>query len=164
MTTRPPAPDGLGQIRANLVSQITDSHVGVLRTLVRIELRRNAKKRARLIETFGEDADVLHVAEKQDLLRDLYRMLDRDPENITNVRGEESGDDDEPVCPSCGNSRDQAPSMRTADAQDVPQCAERSWHYCGEGWPPCTRPWGHSPYDGVGHTSTPATRAEDVRP
>lgn len=68
------------------LSSLDERHIGVLRTLVRMEVRRNAKKIAGLAERFGDEANLTHLTEKHDMLADIYRALGSDPAEITNVR------------------------------------------------------------------------------
>ena len=59
---------------------------------------------------------------------------------------------DDAVCASCGRHIEDAPGF---GLHDGPRCEQMSAHHCGYPVPGDKngqRPWGHSAYDGIGHS------------
>lgn len=73
----------------NLVGVPADSpEGGVVRSLIRVELRRTERKIEKGKERWGEDFDESRTIARRDLLRSAYRMLGGDPDNIAEKGGE----------------------------------------------------------------------------
>jgi hypothetical protein len=64
---------------------LSESHVGLLSSLVRGELRRTRKKRVGLIRQFGTETDLSGKDAREELLRECYLMLGGDPDRIDNM-------------------------------------------------------------------------------
>ena len=70
-----------------LARDLIENEVGYLRSLIRMEYRRQLKKKARFVKRFGDEAELESTLTKIAMLREMYAVFGGDPDNITTSGG-----------------------------------------------------------------------------
>lgn len=67
--------------------ELTDRQIGLLRSLIRVEVRRNRKAERVLRQKYGDNYEPAKIDERRAFLYEVYEALGGDPENIAIMGG-----------------------------------------------------------------------------